>query len=349
VHPVVPPTVVPPIVPPAKPKPKPKPVPKPGLPISPIKPVVPEVPVVTPPNETVIKPGDGNIIIVDPVENETTLQSNDGIWIREDIFSGTKFNAINQSMTVTRFAPHTSWALQFNMLDDTGVVKNIGRIGLERNASKCIGDPESPSVCFFSIYGGIKTLPDLAVDRYRQAPCEARVTDHGPGMSLRNNLIWRPGDLFQFRVALSLLQQQEYVVTSQCLSTSRPISPAFSDTIYETDTDRIYMWNGLEWFLIASATLNIIQARTFENINTFIINGIWWSGLVWNKTLRRTYPLGNIFVPTDYTNIDAIKNFVKYSGPESEKSNAAERKASANFISPIGFSLDGTKAVYKAK
>jgi len=353
VIPVVPPTVAPPVVPPVVvpvvPPVKPKPKPKPGTPISPIKPVVPEVPVVTPPNETVIDPGNGDIIIVDPVENEKTLQSNDGIWRREDVFSGTKFNAINQSMTVTRFAPNTSWALQFNMLDDAGVIKNIGRIGLERNASKCIGDPESPSICFFSIYGGIKTLPDSAVDRYRQAPCEARVTDHGPGMSLRNNLIWRPGDLFQFRVSLSLLQQQEYVVTSQCLSTSRPISPAFSDTIYETDTDRIYMWNGLEWFLIASATLNIIQARTFDNINTFIINGIWWSGLVWNKTLRRTYPLGNIFVPTDYTNIDAVKNFVKYSGPESEKSNVAERKASANFISPIGFSLDGIKGVYKAK
>jgi hypothetical protein len=346
--PAIVPPVVAPDVPSEKPRPKPKPKPKPGLPISPVKPVVPEVPVVTPPNETVIDPGNGNIIIVDPVENEKTLQSNDGVWGREDIFSVTKFNAINQNMTVTRFAPHTSWALQFNMLDDAGAIKNIGRIGLERNAPRCIGDPESPSVCFFSIYGGIKTLPDPAVDRYRQAPCEAKVADHGPGMSLRNNLIWRPGDLFQFRVTLSLLQQQEYVVTFQCLSTSRPISPAFSDTIYETDTDRIYMWNGLEWFLIASATLNIIQARTFENINTFIINGIWWSGLVWNRTLRRTYPLGNIFVPTDYTNIDAIKNFVKYSGPESEKSNVAERKASANFISPIGFSLDGIKGVYKA-
>lgn len=349
---IVPPVVipvVPPIGVPAKPKPVPKPVPKPGLPISPIKPVIPEVPIITPPNETITNPRDEDIVISDPVENEKTLQSNDGMWKREYLFSETKFNAINQNMKVTRFAPHTSWVLQFNMLDNAGVIKNIGRIGLERNAPKCIGDPNSPSVCFFSIYGGIKTLPDSAVDRYRQSPCEVKVADHGPGMSLRNKLIWRPEDIFSFRVTFSLLQEQEYIVTSKCLSTSRPINPAFSDTIYETDTDRIYMWNGLQWFLIASATLNIIQGRTFENINTFIINGIWWSGLVWNKTLRRAYPLGNIFVPTDYTNIDAIKNFVKYSGPESEKSNTAERKASAKFNAPIGFSLDGMKGVYKAK
>ena len=336
-----------------KPKPtKPKPVnpnPTPGVTPSKPAPVIPGNPDVTPPNETVQPPTDSVIVINDPVKNETTLQSNDGLWARDAEFAGTKFKSLKQDLIISQIASHTSWILEFNISDDAGVVKNIGKIGLERDAPKCTGETESLAVCFFSMYGGMKSIPELAVDRYRQAPCENRVTDHGPGLSLRNKLIWRNGDSFEFRVSLSESQTQEYNVTYKCLSTERPVAPGFSETIYETDTDKIYMWNGLEWFQIASATLNIAQGAIFENPNTFIINGNWWYGMVWNKTLRRTYPLGKIFVPSDYLNIDATKNYVRYSGPESEKTNVKERKASAKFITPIGFSLDGARGVYKSQ
>ena len=336
-----------------KPKPtKPKPVnpnPTPGVTPPKPAPVIPGNPEVTPPNETVQPPTDGVIVINDPVKNETTLQSNDGLWARNAEFAETKFKSLKQDLIISQIASHTSWILEFNISDDAGVVKNIGKIGLERDAPKCTGETESLAVCFFSMYGGMKSIPELAVDRYRQAPCENRVTDHGPGLSLRNKLIWRNGDSFEFRVSLSESQTQEYNVTYKCLSTERPVAPGFSETIYETDTDKIYMWNGLEWFQIASATLNIAQAAIFDNPNTFIINGNWWYGMVWNKTLRRTYPLGKFFVPSDYLNIDATRNYVRYSGPESEKTNVKERKASAKFITPIGFSLDGARGVYKSQ
>lgn len=336
-----------------KPKPaNPKPVnPKPNPGVVPPKPapVIPGNPDVTPPNETVQPPTDSVIVINDPVKNEITLQSNDGLWTRNAEFAGTKFKSLKQDLIISQIASNTSWILEFNISDDAGVVKNIGRIGLERDAPKCAGDTESPAVCFFSMYGGMKSIPELAVDRYRQQTCENKVTDSGPGLSLRNKLIWRNGDSFEFRVSLSESQTQEYNVTYKCLSTERPVAPGFSETIYETDTDKIYMWNGLEWFQIASATLNIAQGAIFENPNTFIINGNWWYGMVWNKTLRRTYPLGKIFVPSDYLNIDATKNYVRYSGPESEKTNIKERKASAKFITPVGFSLDGARGVYTSQ
>jgi len=336
-----------------KPKPtKPKPVnpnPTPGVTPPKPAPVIPGNPEVTPPNETVQPPTDSVIVINDPVKNETTLQSNDGLWMRSGDFVETKFKSLKQDLIISQIASHTSWVLEFNISDDAGVVKNIGRIGLETDVPKCVGDIESPTVCFFSMYGGMKSIPELAVDRYRQAPCENKVTDHGPGLSLRNKLIWRNGDSFEFRVSLSESQTQQYNVTYKCLSTERPVAPGFSETIYETDTDKIYMWNGLEWFQIASATLNVAQGAIFENSNTFIINGNWWYGMVWNKTLRRTYPLGKIFVPSDYLNIDATKNYVRYSGPESEKTNVKERKASAKFITPVGFSLDGARGVYKSQ
>ena len=338
------------LTPAPKPKPtKPKPVnpnPTPGIVPPKPAPVIPGNPDVTPPNETIKQPTDSVIVINDPVRNEITLQSNDGLWARNAEFAETKFKSLKQDLIISQIASNTSWVLEFNILDDAGVVKNIGRIGLERDAPKCVGDIESPAVCFFSMYGGMKSTPELAVDRYRQQTCENKVTDSGPGLSLRNKLIWRNGDSFEFRVSLSESQTQEYNVTYKCLSTERPVAPGFSETIYETDTDKIYMWNGLAWFQIASATLNTVQGAIFENPNTFIINGNWWYGIVWNKTLRRTYPLGKIFVPSDYINIDATKNYVRYSGPESEKTNVRERKASAKFITPIGFSLDGAKGVY---
>ena len=333
------------------PKPKPTPViptPKPGPPPPKDKPELPEVPDVKPPDQTIIPPVDNVIVKPDPVKNEITLQSNDGVWIRDENFSGVKFKSIKQDVIITKVSSNTSWVMQFNITDDLGVVKNIGRIGLERDAPKCTGETDSPAVCFFSMYGGMKSLPELAVDRYRQAPCENKVSDYGPGISLRNKLIWRSGDVFEFRVSFSETQTQEYIVNHKCLSTERP-TVGFSETIYETDTDKIYMWNGVEWLQLASSTLNLAQGVTFENENTFIVNGNWWYGMVWNKTLRRTYPLGKIFVPADYLNIDATRNFVRYFGPESEKTNMQERKSSARFITPVGFSLDGAKGVYKSQ
>jgi hypothetical protein len=224
-----------------KPKPtKPKPVnpnPTPGVTPPKPAPVIPGNPEVTPPNETVQPPTDGVIVINDPVKNETTLQSNDGLWARNAEFAETKFKSLKQDLIISQIASHTSWILEFNISDDAGVVKNIGKIGLERDAPKCTGETESLAVCFFSMYGGMKSIPELAVDRYRQAPCENRVTDHGPGLSLRNKLIWRNGDSFEFRVSLSESQTQEYNVTYKCLSTERPVAPGFSET-------NIYV----EWF-----------------------------------------------------------------------------------------------------
>jgi hypothetical protein len=335
---------------PAPTNPKPvNPNPKPGPPPPKDAPSIPETPEIRPPDDTVKPPSDGTITIPDPVKNEITLQSNDGLWTRNENFVDIKFKSIKQDVIISQVAANTSWVLQFNITDDAGVVKNIGRIGLERDAPKCTGEIDSPAVCFFTMYGAMKSLPEQAVDRYRQAPCENKVSDYGPGLSLRNKLIWRSGDAFEFRVSFSETQSQEFIVTYKCLSTERPASPGFSETIYETDTDKIYMWNGLEWFQLASSTLNVSQNLTFENPNTFMINGNWWYGMVWNKTLRRTYPLGKIFVPADYLNIDATRNYVRYYGPESGKTNVQERKSSARFITPVGFSNDGARGVYKSQ
>jgi len=330
------PNLVSPDVPAPKPKPKPK------------DPEIPEVPIITPPIESgpVVMP-DKPKPIADPVENEKNLQSNDGLWKRGTDFVDAKITSLKQDVQIVQIAPHTSWVFEFNVLDDAGVIKNIGRIGLERDVPKCVGDEVSPFVCFFTMYGGFKAAPDTLVDRYRQAPCANPVSDYGPGMTLRNKLIWRVKDTFEFRVSYISAESQEYVVKTLCTSTTRPIDPAVGDTIYESDTDDIYIWTGLAWMQLADATLNIAQGKTFENPNTFIVNGTWWSGMVWNKTLRRTYPLGNIFVPSNYTNIDATKDYVKYSGPESGKTNAAERKASSNFTSPLGFNAEGLRGRYE--
>jgi len=330
------PNLVSPDVPAPKPKPKPK------------DPEIPELPIITPPIESgpVVMP-DKPKPIADPVENEKNLQSNDGLWKRGTDFVDAKITSLKQDVQIVQIAPHTSWVFEFNVLDDAGVIKNIGRIGLERDVPKCVGDEVSPFVCFFTMYGGFKAAPDTLVDRYRQAPCANPVSDYGPGMTLRNKLIWRVKDTFEFRVSYVSAESQEYVVKTLCTSTTRPIDPAVGDTIYESDTDDIYVWTGLAWMQLADATLNIAQGKTFENPNTFIVNGTWWSGMVWNKTLRRTYPLGNIFVPSNYTNIDATKDYVKYSGPESGKTNAAERKASSNFTPPLGFNAQGLRGRYE--
>jgi hypothetical protein len=322
------------------PAPKPKPKPK--------DPEIPEVPIITPPIESgpVVMPEKPKPI-ADPVENEKNLQSNDGLWKRGVDFVDAKITSLKQDVQIVQIAPHTSWVFEFNVLDDAGVIKNIGRIGLERDVPKCVGDEVSPFVCFFTMYGGFKAAPDTLVDRYRQAPCANPVSDYGPGMTLRNKLIWRVKDTFEFRVSYVSAEAQEYVVKTLCTSTTRPIDPAVGDTIYESDTDDIYVWTGLAWMQLADATLNIAQGKTFENPNTFIVNGTWWSGMVWNKTLRRTYPLGNIFVPSNYTNIDATKDYVKYSGPESGKTNTAERKASSNFTNPLGFNAEGLRGRYE--
>ena len=322
------------------PAPKPKPKPK--------DPEIPEVPIISPPIESgpVVMPEKPKPI-ADPVENEKNLQSNDGLWKRGVDFVDAKITSLKQDVQIVQIAPHTSWVFEFNVLDDAGVIKNIGRIGLERDVPKCVGDEVSPFVCFFTMYGGFKAAPDTLVDRYRQAPCANPVSDYGPGMTLRNKLIWRVKDTFEFRVSYVSAEAQEYVVKTLCTSTTRPIDPAVGDTIYESDTDDIYVWTGLAWMQLADATLNIAQGKTFENPNTFIVNGTWWSGMIWNKTLRRTYPLGNIFVPSNYTNIDATKDYVKYSGPESGKTNTSERKASSNFTNPLGFNAEGLRGRYE--
>ena len=109
------------------------------------------------------------------------------------------------------------------------------------------------------------------------------------------------------------------------------------------------MWDGLNWFQIASSTFNVSQGRSFENPNTFIVNGNWWNAIIWNKTVKKTYPLGNIFVPLDYSIIDAERNYVKYVGLESEKKSKDERQSSANFLAPIGFDANGVRGVYRSR
>lgn len=299
------------------------------------------MPEVKPPIETVKPPDDKNINI--------SIRTNDGLWQKDDESVGMNFKAIKQSVLIAETNPNTSWVLQFNILDDYGAVKNISRIGLERDAPKSIGGNDSSSICFFSMYGAMKTLPDATFQKYRESPVESKILDRGPGLSLRNKIIWRQGDSFEFRVSFSLTQFQEYNVTNKCLSTQRPLSPSISDTIYETDTDKIYMWDGLNWFQIASSTFNISQGRSFENPNTFIVNGNWWNAIILNKTVKKTYPLGNIFVPLDYTIIDAERNYVKYVGLESEKKSKYERQSFANFLAPIGFDANGVRGVYKSR
>ena len=312
----------------------------PNLPQQP-DPVESDDPVGDPPNVTVPVPGDRNI--------DVSIRTNDGLWQKDDQSVGMNFKALKQNVSVVETNPNTSWVLQFNVLSDYGAVKNIGRIGLERDAPKCAGGTDASAVCFFTMYGAMKTLPDATFKKNREAPCENKILDRGPGLSLRNKLIWRQGDSFEFRVSFSLTQIQEYNVTHKCLSTQRPSTVNISDTIYETDTDKIYMWDGLVWFEIAASTLNISQGKVFENPNTFVVNGNWWNASVWNKTVKITYPLGNIFVPLDYSIIDAERNYVKYSGPESQRRTKSERQSFAKFIAPVGFAADGVRGVYKSR
>ena len=312
----------------------------PNLPQQP-DPVESDDPLGDPPKVTVPVPGDRNI--------DVSIRTNDGLWQKDDQSVGMNFKALKQNVSIVETNPNTSWVLQFNVLSDYGAVKNIGRIGLERDAPKCAGGTDASAVCFFTMYGAMKTLPDATFKKNRKAPCENKILDRGPGLSLRNKLIWRQGDSFEFRVSFSLTQIQEYNVTHKCLSTQRPSTVNISDTIYETDTDKIYMWDGLVWFEIAASTLNISQGRVFENPNTFVVNGNWWNASVWNKTVKRTYPLGNIFVPLDYSIIDAERNYVKYSGPESQKRTKSERQSFARFIAPVGFAADGVRGVYKSR
>lgn len=315
-------------------EPKPKPPPKDA-------PDVPDLPEAKPPKDTTKPPDNKNVNV--------SIRTNDGLWEKDDESVGMSFKAIKQTVHITETNPNTSWVLQFNILDNYGTVKNIGRIGLERDAPKSIGKNDSSSICFFSMYGAMKTLPDATFQKYREIPSENKISDRGPGLSLRNKIIWRQKDSFEFRVSFSLTQSQEYNVTSKCLSSQRPLIPNISDTIYETDTDKIYMWDGLNWFQIASSTLNIAQGRSFENPNTFIVNGNWWNAIILNKTVKKTYLLGNIFVPSDYLIIDAERNYVKYVGLESEKKSKDERQSFANFLAPIGFNADGVRGVYKSR
>lgn len=58
-----------------------------------------------------------------------------------------------------------------------------------------------------------------------------------------------------------------------CTSTSRPASPFEGQTIYETDTDTMRVWNGSAWRLFAevgaSINGNVIQVASTAKTNTF--------------------------------------------------------------------------------
>ena len=52
-----------------------------------------------------------------------------------------------------------------------------------------------------------------------------------------------------------------------CLSTSRPTVPYEGQMIYETDTDKVLVWNGSAWFIpYASAPLTVVSRSTTQTI-----------------------------------------------------------------------------------
>jgi len=65
-----------------------------------------------------------------------------------------------------------------------------------------------------------------------------------------------------------------------CTSTTRPASPFEGQTIYETDTDMMAIWNGSAWRYIAATTPTngtVLQVGSTTKIDTFTTSSTTWT------------------------------------------------------------------------
>ena len=70
--------------------------------------------------------------------------------------------------------------------------------------------------------------------------------------------------------------------TGVCTSTNRPTTPYEGQVIYETDTDKVFVWNGTAWVIPNSPAQNptgleLVSATTFSASATPSINGCFSS------------------------------------------------------------------------
>lgn len=132
-----------------------------------------------------------------------------------------------------------------------------------------------------------------------------------------------------------------------CLSTNRPTTPYEGQVIYETDTNKVYVWDGSAWSLITSANgggSNVrlaYQTRTTDYaISSNTLAGaanVFASNLTWTADGTSTYwlELYTALIASGYTGISASNSvfLVNSSGTSlgqialSEKNNVAGERA----------------------
>lgn len=64
-----------------------------------------------------------------------------------------------------------------------------------------------------------------------------------------------------------------------CTSTTRPTTPYEGQSIYETDTDRIYIWKGSSWVEVPSGPPQVRQALQAQTTQ-ILVNTTTWTDVV---------------------------------------------------------------------
>lgn len=91
-----------------------------------------------------------------------------------------------------------------------------------------------------------------------------------------------------------------------CTSTTRPAAPFEGQTIYETDTDTMRVWNGSAWRLFAevgsSVNGNIIQVVSTTKTDTFTMNSSTFSDITGlTATITPSSTSSKIFITATLT------------------------------------------------
>lgn len=111
-------------------------------------------------------------------------------------------------------------------------------------------------------------------------------------------------------------------------STNRPLSPNVGLVIYETDTKKTYMWNGLKWANITESAA-IYQSEDPSVSDPFLITGTFWVDSD-NGVLK--YFNGTSFVEPEFLDYLTLQNASSIYLSQSSASSIYLTQASASYI-----------------
>ena len=128
-----------------------------------------------------------------------------------------------------------------------------------------------------------------------------------------------------------------------CTSTTRPLNPYVGQTILETDTKRLYIYNGSTWEYVAGG-LPLYAARVTGA--TPVLSAGVWTSLTWNATsydYNSNMNAGTGLYTVPIAGIYEISASAKYSGNNNPQSVQIAAQANSNWLS-FGSSLNDAGA-----